>query len=84
MRNANEMREITNKFYEAEKERLEKKLNQFVNDELEPFIMKAASNGLDRCAKSVPSDLTDAVAQLLIDNGYEVKKVHSESLNIWW
>lgn len=84
MRNANEMREITNKFYEKEKERLERRLNEFVNDDLEPWIMKAASDGHDRCTKTIPSDLTEAVAQLLIDNGYEVKKVHSECLNIWW
>lgn len=84
MRNANEMREITRKFHEEEKERFEKRLNEFVNDELEPFMMREASKGLDRCSKKIPCDLTNEVAKLLIDKGYEVKRVDSETLNIWW
>ena len=84
MRNANKMREIAKRFHEKEKERCEKRLNEFVQNDLEPFMMKAASNGLDRCSKTIPGDLTDAVAQILIDNGYEIKKVYSECLNIWW
>lgn len=74
MKNANEMRNITNEVIEARKAALIDKFNKYIDEEIEPKVESAAKSGYRLCKLTTRCDIDyDYVVKALTNLGYEIE-----------
>ena len=84
MKNANEMRNITNEVFEARKIALIEKFNKYIDEEIEPNVEDAANKGLRVCKLTTRCDINyDYVVETLTNLGYEVA-YNQHFISIYW